>query len=829
MIQFNSVTKLEESRGFLKSDFPVSTQYGKYLSTVDAAVHATLQPKALMLEPMIAETLDAAPKQKLSTTLYYSLLGKSSFRNNALYRGRDGFTPPQQAKSLVLATLMVDAQEKNAFDVEQDRVGTQRLTDLTPPPPILNTLNPHHGSTAQPFASVILSGFLLLFEASPYPNNGSVALGPVSIDVVNTSTRHLDPPSFYDIAYTITSPDWLTSRSRSRPSTCQPVVALSPRTSYCIPLAPHRQLSNHSATLSLAQPQTMSPASISPLLEDRADTQLSGQIQPPPSGSHPPGGVMSRVSSDATTSRVHPAREQPAVPVPGSDFISPHSQTPLLSDTTRHTLEHLSEAAFQRASGPAHQWTPSQGTTQDSNVTINSDAIFSPPASQKDTVADADSGHMSSQESQLFQLSQIAAAQDKMPYTDPFNSTVPSRKRMLNGAVKDRSSMSPVRGGHSRNTSTVSVASTTASTIGELSNDLKTRLSYAMVKLNNGWQSHSIDEVESLASHAASPTSSHSTLNGRQGSSASPRFTSAVRNGPLAATTTGSNVSPVTHDTFWRDNKGPSGGHGSASPPTPAHPSPGLASPAPIQPSRPTTAHNPRRNSNPRYTPTLLSLSHSASPHTPAQRSALTGAPNQQHPGPAPVPDPMIFPPHQNMREQDAIETLLFMSSPGNSANMKHSFAASPPVSAPASQQAHTGRHALPTSQPRKSLPDHRPQLSQKRVGFEKSPGGMTAASDMDVDGDSQSGTPRSVVRRRANGSYSGMSPYAPGIRLGHRMQLSLPAALGSSQLRPRPRLSDEDIERMLDRVAQRAEDDSSDDEEIQIPKRRVRAGTVGS
>lgn len=374
----------------------------------------------------------------------------------------------------------------------------------------------------------------------------------------------------------------------------------------------------------------------------------------------------------------------------------------------------------------------------------------------------------------------------------------------------------------------------------QLSSDLKTRLSYAMVKLNNGWQSHSIDEVESLASHAASPTSSQSTLNGRQNASASPRFGPAGRNGPTSAATAGPNLNPVTHDTFWRGdgNKGPLAGHGSASPPTPVHPSPGLASPAPIQPSRPIAAHHPRRNSNPRYTPTLLSLTHSASPHTPAQTNkALTGAPGQQAPGPAPVRerDPMPFPPHQNMREQDAIETLLFMSSPGNSANMKHSFAGSPPMSTPASvpasQQSQTGRHALPMSQPRKSLPDHRPQLSQKRVGFEKSPGGMTtAASDMDVDGDSQSGTPRGNVRRRVNGSScTGMSPYAPGARLGHRMQLSLPAALGSSQLKSRPRLSEDDIERMLDHVVQRAKQDSSDDEEIQIPKRRGRAGTVGT
>ncbi|KAH6676188.1 hypothetical protein EV126DRAFT_489732 [Verticillium dahliae] len=87
-------------------------------------------------------------------------------------------------------------------------------------------------------------------------------------------------------------------------------------------------------------------------------------------------------------------------------------------------------------------------------------------------------GHASSQESRFFS-SPIAAAQDKVQPRGNFL----SRKRTADGAVKD-TNVSPVRGGHSRNTSAVSMASS----------DLKTRLSYAMVKLNHGWQSHSIDE-----------------------------------------------------------------------------------------------------------------------------------------------------------------------------------------------------------------------------------------------------------------------------------------------------------------------------------------------
>ncbi|OLN87576.1 hypothetical protein CCHL11_06122 [Colletotrichum chlorophyti] len=443
--------------------------------------------------------------------------------------------------------------------------------------------------------------------------------------------------------------------------------------------------------------------------------------------------------------------------------------------------------------------------SQDSNLSAESDNIFTSPASQGDMPGANTNGQNSSQESQLLQLSHIAAAQDKLVEGDV---AATSRKRMADGVVKEQTS--PVRIGHSRNTSTVSMASTTASSVGDWSSDLKTRLSYAMLKVNHGWQSNSIDEVESMASQAASPTSTHSTLHGRQESSASPRANMA-RHAPLsAATTASSDPSPATYDSFWKE--GQTSTHTSASPPAPTLNVPALAPPAPIQPSRPMGPHNPRRNSNPRYTPTLLSHSHSASPHTPAQPNT-NGTPNQRL-GRTPLVDPILYSPHQNVREQDAIESLLFMSSPGNSANMKHNYAA-------AMNSNLSARHALPTAQPRKSLPSQRP-IPQKRVGFEKSPGGMTVVSDMDVDMDSPQS--RGSARRRMNGSVS-FSASSGGSSL--RPQLSLPAALGSG-LRPRPRLADADIERMIDQAAQARDSSDDDDDDIQIPARNRPEGAVG-
>jgi hypothetical protein len=91
-------------------------------------------------------------------------------------------------------------------------------------------------------------------------------------------------------------------------------------------------------------------------------------------------------------------------------------------------------------------------SNSDTSTTDGTDEVFTPPAS---AVNGQDS---SSQESQLLHLSELAAAREKMGDSDG-SSDLQSRKRMANGAIK---------GGHSRNTSTVSVASTTGSRIGDV-------------------------------------------------------------------------------------------------------------------------------------------------------------------------------------------------------------------------------------------------------------------------------------------------------------------------------------------------------------------------
>ncbi|KAI1488525.1 hypothetical protein F5X96DRAFT_645035 [Biscogniauxia mediterranea] len=495
-------------------------------------------------------------------------------------------------------------------------------------------------------------------------------------------------------------------------------------------------------------------------------------------------------------------------------------------DTLRGPVPSSSQS--QDLSGSSQSQPPNHSShgSQDTNTTNDTDRVFTPPESDSEGSLRHANGHGSSQDSQLLRLSELAAAQQRMVGGDESetNGAGQSRKRMADGVVKHaraRSNTSPVRMGHSRNTSTVSVASTAGSRIGELSAELKTKLSYAMVKVNNGWQSHSIDEVESLASQAASPTSSTSTLHGRQGASASPRVTVAApryaaSNPPSTATSPTMLLPPLgrTYESFWREN---SSKHASST--SPISQVPTLAPPAPIQPRQPGHT-NPRRNSNARYNPAFLSHSHHVSPHTPAQPSPLQNTPAQRS-GRAPNVDPILFSPHQNVREQEALETLMFMSSPGNSANMKHNLPSSSQVSQ-ASQPRNGTRTALPTSrlaagseinsQGRKNLPTGRPQPHQpKRVEFEKSP----AYNEMDADdhyGSPQGrGTPR---RRTLNGSVP-------------RPSMPLPVGL-SGPSRPRPTLRDDDIERMIDRVAA---DDSSDSEgEILIPKNtRPNGASVGA
>lgn len=194
-----------------------------------------------------------------------------------------------------------------------------------------------------------------------------------------------------------------------------------------------------------------------------------------------------------------------------------------------------------------------------------------------------------------------------------------------------------------------------------------------MVKVNNGWQSNTIEEVESLASQAGSPTSSTSTLHGRRNHVASPRATMIALQGqnrnpmhPLMQAPTEdfdlysrSEPSLRTYESFWRDHSSSVPPHRSyiASPPTTKA---FLAPPADIRPSTNSRRSHASKFAKPPAIPGQGSNSplNTSTPRTPIRADLRE--------------KPMQTPTQKTIQEQDAIETLLFMSSPGNSGTMGH-------------------------------------------------------------------------------------------------------------------------------------------------------------
>lgn len=345
-----------------------------------------------------------------------------------------------------------------------------------------------------------------------------------------------------------------------------------------------------------------------------------------------------------------------------------------------------------------------------------------------------------------------------------------------------------------------------------------------MLKINNGWQSRTIDEVENLASAAASPVSSNSTIPGGVRSSASPQIQSLHR--PVTQNVPSNMNRDKTKDSAWRGL--------STSPKLPSASDrvaarlqdvPSLAPPVSIQPDRSETSF--RRNSNPKHTPAFLSpRSRLDSPHTLAVPSLQITPDNRALRAAA---DPMVTSPTHNNREKDAMEALLSMSSPGNSANLKNHYTGSQPVSSlrnGATSMPSPQRTALPTSAPkRKSLPNGRPAPSsqplptghspKKRVGFGRA---SSTLSDMDLDDPASPRRHAAYVRPMVPAAQKVNGTAAHGAAHGKHL---MPLSGGLSRApRPESELSYERLDDVLDRMA-REDTSSESDGEIELPLRR--------
>lgn len=175
------------------------------------------------------------------------------------------------------------------------------------------------------------------------------------------------------------------------------------------------------------------------------------------------------------------------------------------------------------------------------------------------------------------------------------------------------------------------------------------------------------------------------------------------------------------------------------------------------------------------------------------------------------------------------MEALLFMSSPGNSANLKNHYPGSQLVSSlrnGATSMSSQQRTALPTSAPkRKSLPNGRPTPSsqplptvhspKKRVGFGRA---SSTLSEMDLDSPASPHRHTAYARPAASAAQKVNGTAAHGAAHGKHL-MPLPGGLSRAP-RPKPELSYERLDDVLDRMA--TEDSSSEsDGEIELPARR--------
>ena len=356
---------------------------------------------------------------------------------------------------------------------------------------------------------------------------------------------------------------------------------------------------------------------------------------------------------------------------------------------------------------------------------------------------------------------------------------------------------------------------------------MATRLRYAKLKLQNGWQALNMTQIQ--AEMAPSTTDHHRLPNGQH--QPDPDAIAAARallsphnlprnasSPPQWASLSNSSTVPTRPD--------------SVSPPQRGSPVSRALSRQPSVPINGNTLESLADASATQPFPDFVPLDPPQVPrarHQPALGRTSSSRGHSRH---LSVADSMMF---GSSREQEAVASLMFMRSPGNTdsslstrRNTTTAFGLSRPLApapalsssssssallsplAPAnwSAQSTPGRPpAEPNSRERKPLPTHKPT---HRTSMSMS---MVTPRRIDLDSDeSEFCTPRPEPgsRRKLPSSASFETPtqyehdgYEPGAA-PLTPKFTLPSALGSLRVQPRKRLSDEELDVMLDEVMTR-------------------------
>ncbi|EKG14276.1 Mediator complex subunit Med21 [Macrophomina phaseolina MS6] len=403
-------------------------------------------------------------------------------------------------------------------------------------------------------------------------------------------------------------------------------------------------------------------AAISP----RPDSAAAVPGLAPPARAHPAAITSHRdvdrhatITTSTAIPDVPPASQESNISASSSASYVP----PLLSSQSNLSSESVveTELTSPATSNVSSQCPPS---TQSAGVPANQEDNRPPRAVTPQPATTTDDGDVN------------ASTASPMAVDTPTISY--GTKRTASGAVKLPSSSASSRSSvlfsneRSRNTS----ASSNPSRIGQLSADLKTRLSYAMMKVQHGWEQKSLDELETAAaSQRTSPATQTPT---------SVKFRNAT-DSPHAGTR-----EPARHPDLWAiewvnpclsitgrsdltislldagpgdfdavdDDARPSTASTYSSS---ASSAPTLAAVLDVSPKR----HRRSISSRP---PPMLGSQANVNMSKPFTN---VGTPSTPTPGKPQRPVGILRMPSQQA-EMDAVDSLLFMSSPNNSAHLAH-------------------------------------------------------------------------------------------------------------------------------------------------------------